>query len=461
MLAAAGDPPALGLNLRDADLGDGLRGVRAGTFGVYENRDAQSGRVLQLDVVVIAARKQPALPDPVFYFAGGPGQNAAAGVRQWVGHWMNADRDVVLISQRGTGGDNRLQCDLAGDDDDLQGYLDDPFDPKALRACLETLRKRADLTQYSTPIAMDDIDNVRQALGYAQINLFGGSYGSRAMLVYLQRHPESVRCAIMNSVAPLAFRNPLYHAEGAQAALDEVFRQVEEEPRWREVFGELRAKFDAVMRRLEARPAEATVKHPRTGAATKVRLSRDAFAEGLRVTMYVDSADVPLIIQRAYEGDFDLIAQWSVERARSLRASLAFGMLLCVTCAEDVARIDPDEIEALTRDTYLGDGRVRRQIEICRVWPKSRLPDDWGAPVSGAMPVLFLSGRADSVTPPRWGAEAARHFPSATHVVAPGAHGVGGPCIDSLMRAFLEDPTRPLDTGCVERMRAEPFRLPE
>ena len=57
----------------------------------------------------------------------------------------------------------------------------------------QTLESRADLTQYTTSIAMDDLDDVRAWLGYERINLFGLSYGTRAALVYLRQHPDRVR----------------------------------------------------------------------------------------------------------------------------------------------------------------------------------------------------------------------------------------------------------------------------
>ena len=434
--------------------------MRRGSFRVYEDRTGRSGRVLELDVVVLPALQSPSEPDPVFVFAGGPGQNAAAQADGWARHWMRQSRDIVLVSQRGTGGNNCLTCELPGSDNNLQGYLEPAFDVETFRACLEKLKERADLTLYSTPIAIDDINDVRQALGYDRINLYGGSYGSRAELVYMRHHPETVRCAILNSVAPIAFKNPLYHARSAQDALEEIYRLNDAKPERRAVFGDLRQKLETVLERLEREPAEATVRHPVTGEAVKVRLSREAFAEALRIIMYYDHSDVARLILRAYDGDFDSFAQQGMMKNRALRNSLALGMLLCVTCAEDVARIEPDEIVTETRGTFLGDGRVRRQMEICRFWPKSDLPESYGEPVQGDTPVLLLSGTLDPVTPPKWGAEAARHLSKSTHVVAPGSHGLNGPCIDRIMRAFLEDPDRPVDTSCVETLQPGPFRIP-
>ena len=144
-----------------------------------------------------------------------------------------------------------------------------------------------------------------------------------------------------------------------------------------------------------------------------------------------------------------------------MRQSLAFGMLLCVTCAEDLARIRPGEIEPETRGTFLRDSRVRSQLQVCRFWPKSRLEPTFGDAVSTNIPALLLSGSLDPVTPPKWGEETARHLSKATDVVAPGSHGIGGECIESIVRSFLENPDHKLDTGCVAELKCPPFRLAE
>ena len=80
--------------------------------------------------------------------------------------------------------------------------------------------QRADLTQYTTPVAMDDLDDVRSWLGYDRINLLGLSYGTRAVLVYLRQHPEHVHTATLMGVAPTYLKMPLYHSQAAARAMD-------------------------------------------------------------------------------------------------------------------------------------------------------------------------------------------------------------------------------------------------
>ena len=52
------------------------------------------------------------------------------------------------------------------------------------------------LTCVGTPRkGMDDMNEVRQALGYEKINIAGESYGATVVQVYLNEHPETVRTA--------------------------------------------------------------------------------------------------------------------------------------------------------------------------------------------------------------------------------------------------------------------------
>jgi pimeloyl-ACP methyl ester carboxylesterase len=436
--------------------------ARCGTYTVFENREAAAGRTIELNIMVLPARSAEPRPDPVFPLAGGPGQGATQTARRWANSWMRDERDIVLVDQRGTGMSNPLHCDMPGSDEDPQSYLQPVFSAKVFEPCRAKLEQVADLTQYTTPIAADDLNEVRDALGYDRINLVGGSYGTRAALVYMRRHTETVRAAILNGVAPIGFRNPLYHAYEAQRVLENTFRDCAEDPACHAAFPDLEQEFEELITNLEKEPATVSIPHPATGEDVTVSLSRYAFAEALRTTMYYLPAarDVPLLIHSAYEGDFDVFTRVGVASNRGIVDALQFGMLLSVTCPEDVARIAPEEIPELTGGTFLGDTRVRGQIEACSVWPKAEVPKDYGDPVSVATPTLVLSGTIDPVTSVRWGEKAARHVPNGLHIVAPGAHGVGGPCSQGIQRAFLERASvEGLDTACVADMTLPPFRV--
>src|SRR5262245_32457958 len=74
------------------------------------------GVSIDVHFAVLPALAQRKLPDPVFFFAGGPGQSAielAGPIAAQLGR-LNNRRDLVFIDQRGTGRSAPLRCDSDG-----------------------------------------------------------------------------------------------------------------------------------------------------------------------------------------------------------------------------------------------------------------------------------------------------------------------------------------------------------
>ena len=307
---------------------------------------------------------------------------------------------------------------------------------------------------------MDDFDEFREALGYQHINLIGHSYGTRAVLVYMRRHADRIRTVILNGIDPLKFKNPLYHAKSAQDALAALFDECMKDPDCNRAFPQLRQEFVKIMARLTEKPALVTVSHLVTNERVQVKLSREAFGEALRMMLYnLDTQrKVPYLIHRAYKGDYESFAQLGINNNRRIRQLISFGLLLCVTCAEDVTRINPEEIVSLTEGTFLGDDRIRQQMAVCDFWPRSDLPRDYADPIIEDIPVLILSGTLDPVTPPWIGTQKAKQLPRCYHLIVPGAHSVDDPCIDKIEKRFLNTTSvEGLDTSCVEEIKLPPY----
>jgi len=244
---------------------------------------------------------------------------------------------------------------------------------------------------------------------------------------------------------------------GMQSILEECAA----DPAARVAFPNLGREIQELLAGLRREPATVPIRHPATGEPIELRLTRDAFAEALRVMMYSmpTNRQVPLMVHRAREGDFAPFVELALRSNRGIRDQLALGMLLSVTCGEDLARIDEAAISGATVGTFLGDVRVRAQMAVCEFWPRSDVGDDYGEPVTSGAPVLILSGTHDPVTPPIWGTEAASHMPNSRHLIVPGAHGVAGSaCLQGIILEFLESGTvEGLDTSCIEKMRMPAF----
>jgi len=442
--------------------------ARCGTYEVYEDREARKGRKLRLKVAVLPALTANPASEPLFFLAGGPGQAATAQATfvAQVFAKVRRERDIVLVDQRGTGSSHALNCDLPGDDENLQGYLGEMLPVEAIQACRVHLERAADLTLYTTPVAMDDLDEIRAALGYGRINLYGTSYGTRAALVYLRRYPEHVRSVILKGVAPMNFIMLLHYARDAQRALELLFEDCTADQACRTAFPELRWEFHAVLARLEKGPVRVEIPHPSTDKRVPLAVSRAVFAETLRNMLYSPAvaSQVPLFIHRAFENDFAPFVELSLKLTRALAEQVSLGMFLSVTCAEDIALIASEDVARETQGTFLGDYRVRQQMQACKVWPRGKLPPGYRDPVHSEAPALIISGGLDPVTPPRWGEEAARYLPNSLHVVIPkGGHPFAGllGCVDNLMAEFISKGSiAGLDTSCAGQIRRPPFVLP-
>jgi pimeloyl-ACP methyl ester carboxylesterase len=434
-----------------------------GKLTVFENRETRTGRTIDLNIVVLPAFDQKTKAEPLFDLAGGPGASSVDRADFYAGPGKDYRRrhDMVLVDQRGTGESNRLAI---WREKTPTYYLSEMFPVDYVRKMRQALEQRADLTKYTTSIAMDDLDDVRAWLGYDRINLFGGSYGTQAALVYMRRHPEHVRSAILLAVAPTDLKMPLHHSESAVRAMDLLLDKCERDAKCQTAFPQVREDWKNVLAQLEKQPARVEYSPPgKSATPTTVEIQRGVFGEKIRTWMYDRNraARIPLIVHHAATGDFGPFLQQAI--APSIPDFVADGMYLSVTCAEDVPFINQEEAAALNANNPFGNYRVFQQTRACSMWPRGEIPADFLEPVHSNAPVLIFSGDMDPVTPPKYGEEVARYLPNSRHVIIPQAgHGVDGladpGCIDRLTIEFLDKgDARNLDVSCVERMSPPPF----
>ncbi len=437
-------------------------GARCGEFEVFEDRNAGAGRRITLKIMVLEATGNNPQPDPLFVLAGGPGQGATEIAPAMVDTLESIlrDRDIVFVDQRGTGSSSPLDC--VDDEDSLEALFRVEPRLKPLKTCLAGYD--ADPRLYLTDDAMDDLNDVRNALGYSSINLFGISYGTRAALVYMRRHPDTVRSAILDAVAPVSLKLPLHQGEDGQRALELLFSACEGDPVCAERFPRLREHYGALIQRLRRAPARVRLSHPRTGEPEDLTVHAQNVAGALHGALYAGeiASLIPLAIERAFLGDFQQLAAMSVS-ASGAGDSISVGMHLSVICAEDFAQISVAErAEILASESILDSGAMASMARICENWPTRTLDPEYFLPVESDLPVLLLSGQRDPITPPRWAEEVKSTLSNARHVVVPGVgHGVWNRgCVPELMEEFLSaGGADGIDMSCVDSHHAPPFFL--
>jgi pimeloyl-ACP methyl ester carboxylesterase len=440
---------------------EGPTDAYCGKVDVWENRTAASGRKIGLKVIVLPGLRRDAADDPLFFLAGGPGQGAAklAKVVREIFRSLQVDRDIVLVDQRGTGDSNGLNC--KPDDE----RLDQP--PQAavdrIRACLATWESKADVRFYTTSIAMDDLDNVRRFLGYSKINLYGGSYGTRAAIVYTRKYAPHVRSVVLDGVAPTDMRLPLYMARDGQRALGLLVRDCEQDSRCKERFPGLGDRLTRLLGRLGKQPQHVRLIHPRTGAEMEMDVKRSMVAGALFGALYApqSAALVPLLIERAEKNDFQGFLALGMLN-EGMAENMAEGMHFSVVCSEDAPRVVPGSIQRETADTFLGPEMADWRMKPCDFWPRGEVEKTYYESPQLDVPALILSGELDPITPPSWGQQVASHWMNARHVVVPGiGHGtIASGCIVKVIREFVnQGNAADLNVECVQRVRRPPFFL--
>jgi pimeloyl-ACP methyl ester carboxylesterase len=431
--------------------------ARCATYPVWEDREKKAGRKIGLNIVILPALEREPAPDPIFFLHGGPGAaatDAAPGLSQ--SRWR-AKRDIVLIDQRGTGGSNPLDCDFYGDPPDLQRVVSEMFPLDSVRACRERLSKIADLRLYTTALGMDDVDEVRQWLGYRKINIYSGSYGTVSAQVYLQRHEASVRTVVLASVAPVDELIPLHHAWAGQRAVDIIFDKCRADAACNGAYPNLRGEFAGLLARVR-KGVEVDVRIE--GRSARVKPSLLGFTESLRHYLYYDDGrSLPKMIHESAQGDLAPLIERGITAQLGLDKILAMGMNLSVTCSEDIPFIDDATLAHETAGTFIGDLRVQAQRRACQEWVRGEIPKELHRMVHSPVPVLLISGARDSVTPPDFAARVAKELPNSLHVVFPeSSHGNWGPCGPRIMGAFFESGTvAGLDVSCVSQQKATAF----
>jgi pimeloyl-ACP methyl ester carboxylesterase len=434
-----------------------------GTLSVYEDRASNSGRKIDLNIMLIPATSSVVKPDPIFFLAGGPGQAAVEMGPLLFSRLskLRRERDVVLVDQRGTGLSNSLACEP----EENTPMLDDLSYEEILSVQQLMIRKclgqyDANPALYTTPIAMDDLNEVRTSLGYRDINLYGISYGTRAALVYLRRHESSVRSVILDSVVPMSMKVGEMVAVDAQASFEMLLADCQAQVHCAEAFPQFEQHFNTLMDRLKDSPEDVTIVHPRTGELIEGKLSDKNIAQMLRGILYDRdlSTLIPLAIEEAYKGNYQpLVTSNFVFSGGDGNESsgMSIGMMASVLCSEDLSLVStPTEAKNFDNPIY------QSLKPVCEFWPKGTLPDGYFEPVSSDKPALLLSGEFDPITPPKYGWEASATLSNSEHVVVPGvghAASLRG-CVPEIMRDFVETiEPKQLSTSCVMNLDRPPF----
>jgi pimeloyl-ACP methyl ester carboxylesterase len=444
----------------DACTLDGVA-ARCGTMMIPEDRsDGEGGRELPIRVVVFPATTSDPKPDPVVWFAGGPGDSAVDTidrVRPLLA--ASTDRDLVFIEQRGTGA-SALTCPAFPEGSDPAAL------GAAVQSCLDSLD--GDPRMYTTSMFADDVDEILTELEYPQVNLVGISYGATAEQVFLSRHPERVRTMTLVSGTlldvPVLERFPV----NAQRALDNVFAACEQQAACHEAFPLLRDDWDALWQSITAAPW--VVPEERSPSGDAVVFDADRLAAGLHDLLFVATTHsrIPLLVHTLGATDDKVAAILAVARAYPDVAGTSEGAPLLgylIRCNEEWARFDPRGLVGADTFEYGKDRKdAERWQSICAHVPEASDAGGAAAGPPSQVPVLALNGENDPQDPPANMAGAADLWPNSRSLTVPGqGHDIdpaSARCIVPLIESFIRRGSAAgLDTSCLTQLVPTDFDL--
>lgn len=435
-----------------------------GKLEVPENYDRPQGRKIELFVARVGAISLNKKPDPLFLIAGGPGTSAVDLYTSSAAPFdrVRRDRDIILVDQRGTGRSHRLDCHYEQKNafEDLNEIAVGP----ANRKCRDDLSQTSDLRQYTTSVAVKDLDAVRVALGYRKINLYGGSYGTRVAQHYARRYPAATRTLILDGVInPEIVLGPAI-AIDAERALERILARCSHDAACAKAFTDPAADYHTLRAKLTATPTRVQVSEAATGRPIDFDFTEKHLSAVLRFASYNDdqAALLPLSLHLAvHEDNYLPLANQFRVFSRSLEEAFAYGMHNSVACSEDAPLIDPAKLDVARLDaTHMGAQQVQELIQACAEWPIGVVDKDLHAPFKSAAAALLLSGADDPVTPPEYATLAQRAFADSKHVIIAGrGHGqLGAPCVDRIIADFLAaGSAKNLDTACTKKIAPMPF----
>ncbi len=436
--------------------------AECGTLRVPEDRSHPGGRTLDLKVVVVRASGPDRQPDPLFYIVGGPGvavttDSIVTTSYNYIFSKVNEQRDLVFVDQRGTNDSHRLACAWPAFEiaDGTQQQVND-----WIKQCLAKLD--GDPRFYTTVPAMQDLDAARAALGYDKINLYGISYGAKAVQVYARMYPEHTRAVVIDHGNALDL--PLWPTilRATQSALDQVLSYCEQDEPCHAAYRDIRGDMQAVLARLSKGTVVTGYTPP--GATEPAKLSKADLESGIYSLLYNgEYGQIPFLIHTlAANEDWTQFAKSYSEQHPSIAASpepllVMLHMIDCFDPAEQFGQGVADRLDpgAVYTDTFMNSTRYWQRV--CPALPKPDPSLIYGTGKPAAFSMLALNSLLDPIFPPSSMDLALKEFTKSRVVVEPTeGHEPKYPpeCRWSIIARYIQKGSMDgLDTSCLQEIK--------
>lgn len=458
--------------------------VNCGYVSVPENREVNDGKTVKLAVAIFKAPQymNSIDPAPVLRLEGGPGEGslaswaAAITARNYKSLVFN--HDLVFFDQRGTGYSTpSLRCtELSppiGNDLIIGGRLiaQNLLSPieKLYQACYNRLNTAGiDLDGFNTLQNADDVADLIHALGYQKMTLYGVSYGTLLALTVMRLHPDVVRAAVLDSVAPPdAHATSIDSPANTQRIFNTLFQGCEQNAICNARYPDLQHVLYTLVDSLNASPVQVTATDLATQKQKSVTLNGTTLMSWIFQALYVTSMipSLPRIIYALKEHDYQGAASL-INFNNTSDTSFSDGMYYSTECSEEWPFVTQQDINNSIADIAPQIARYRSILlqegfDICQFWKVKPVPAEQKQPVASALPTLVLAGEYDPITPPEYGQRVAKNLSQSYFFLFPGqGHGelYNSVCSDRIISAFEDSPNQRPDASCIAQMSEPAFQ---
>jgi pimeloyl-ACP methyl ester carboxylesterase len=455
-----------------------VEGARCGYLIVPENRARAGGKTIRLAVAIIPAVATKPAPDPILWLTGGPGYDAFAQASYAIKWDLNRDRNVILMSQRGTASAApALMCaNIDRFNASSVGLLYDArstgkLHAQAVAACYSSLAARGiDLSAYNTTQSAADLEELRTALHVAKWNVWGMSYGTYVALTYMRLYPAGIRAAGIDGVVPPDVAGPAFAWPSYKEGLDGIFAACAAQPTCRQRYPDLGATFTRLVGQLEAHPLTVAVKSPADGKPIKVVIDGGVLVNVMVPATHAAAALPSLLAGLAHGEPQQIAEQWAGRQIGDPKeyGTFSYGLTYGVHCAEWAPYVSQADVIAAGRRAFpsFPESVLAQAPQLayfwqdCAVWNVAKAPASVRDATQSSIPTLVMSGTFDAQTGAQWGAHAAQTLSRAVVVTIPAAAHItvaASPCARSVATSFFDNPAKP-DLACVRSLKPAPFK---
>ncbi len=437
------------------------------TISVPENwADPDPEDQVLLQAAVFKA-EQPS-EDALIYFDGGPGGYTLDSLSFTYPGLIEpflGDRDYVFFDQRGIGGSEpSLGCPELTEVamEDIAGLLDPDTAQQAnldaQAACRDRLLGAGiDLTAYNSVASANDVEAMRQLLGYEQFNVISISYGTRLAQSYMRMYPQSARSVVLDSVFPTSADLWSNFNPGAIRSFEQLFDGCAASAICSAEFPDLKDRYFELLDQLDESPIELEASNLISGETSPMVVDGDDLM-GLTFSALYDRsqfATLPQMVEDGLAGKYDIIEFFGSVLVTNMEF-VSLGMRLSVECNEEIPFESVDVLLAnepteLPYSRLAGLENEQTLFDLCELWPAGVAPEVESLPISSDIPTLILAGLYDPITPPAGADEVAAGLSNYYSFLFPfDGHGLTPTdCGAELVNAFIADPATEPDSSCV------------